>query len=46
VDASAADVLHTVDASVGEVIEPAAVSNLPLNGRMLIDLVLTVPARI
>ena len=43
VDASAADVLHTVDASVGEVIEPAAVSNLPLNGRMLIDLVLTVP---
>ena len=43
VDASAGDVLHTVDASVGEVIEPAAVSNLPLNGRMLIDLVLTVP---
>jgi hypothetical protein len=43
VDASAADVLHTVDASVGEVIEPAAVNNLPLNGRMLIDLVLTVP---
>jgi len=25
------------------VIEPASVSNLPLNGRMLIDLVLTVP---
>src|SRR5215469_2576273 len=43
VDSSAADLLHTVDASVGEVIEPAAVSNLPLNGRMLIDLVLTVP---
>jgi hypothetical protein len=43
VDATAADVLHTVDASVGEVIEPAAVSNLPLNGRMLIDLILTVP---
>ena len=39
VDASAGEVLHTVDASVGEVIEPAAVSNLPLNGRMLIDLV-------
>jgi len=43
VDASAVDVLHTVDSSVGDVIEPAAVSNLPLNGRMLIDLVLTVP---
>ncbi|HKW63176.1 MAG TPA: carboxypeptidase-like regulatory domain-containing protein [Candidatus Acidoferrum sp.] len=43
VDSTAADVLHTVDASVGDVIEPAAVSNLPLNGRMLIDLVLTVP---
>jgi carboxypeptidase family protein len=43
VDSTAADVLHTVDASIGEVIEPAAVSNLPLNGRMLIDLVLTVP---
>jgi len=38
-----ADVLHTTDASVGEVIEPAAVQELPLNGRMLIDLVLTVP---
>ena len=43
VDATAADLLHTVDASIAEVIEPAAVSNLPLNGRMLIDLVLTVP---
>src|SRR5438094_1525754 len=43
VDSTAADVLHTVDASIGEVIEPAAVNNLPLNGRMLIDLVLTVP---
>ena len=43
VDATAADVLHTIDASIGEVIEPASVSNLPLNGRMLIDLVLTVP---
>ena len=41
--ASASDVLHTTDASVGEVIEPAAVQELPLNGRMLIDLVLTVP---
>src|SRR5713226_1072868 len=43
VDASALEVLHTTDASVGEVIEPAAVQELPLNGRMLIDLVLTVP---
>src|SRR5258707_6352230 len=41
--ASLLDVLHTTDASVGEVIEPAAVQALPLNGRMLIDLVLTVP---
>ena len=36
-------VLKTTDASVGEVVEPTAVQNLPLNGRMLIDLVLTVP---
>jgi hypothetical protein len=43
VDASAAEILHTIDASIGEVIEPAAVENLPLNGRMLIDLILTVP---
>jgi TonB-dependent Receptor Plug Domain len=35
--------LRTADASVGEVIEPAAIRDLPLNGRMLIDLVLTVP---
>ena len=35
--------LHTTDAAVGEVIEPAAIKDLPLNGRMLIDLVLTVP---
>jgi len=41
--ASMLEVLHTTDASVGEVIEPAAVEALPLNGRMLIDLVLTVP---
>jgi hypothetical protein len=37
------DVLRTADASVGEVIEPTAIRNLPLNGRMLIDLVLSVP---
>jgi hypothetical protein len=35
--------LHTTDAAVGEVIEPQSVRELPLNGRMLIDLVLTVP---
>ena len=37
------DVLRTADASVGEVVEPTSVRNLPLNGRLLIDLVLTVP---
>jgi len=37
------EVLQTTDASVGEVIEPSSIRELPLNGRMLIDLVLTVP---
>jgi hypothetical protein len=37
------EVLHKTDARVGEVIEPTSIANLPLNGRMLIDLVLTVP---
>lgn len=37
------DILRTTDASVGEVVEPKSVQELPLNGRMLIDLVLTVP---
>ncbi len=37
------EVLHTNDASTGEVVEPTSIENLPLNGRMLIDLVLTVP---
>lgn len=37
------EVLHTTDASVGEVIEPTSIRKLPLNGRMLIDLVLIVP---
>lgn len=41
--ADLAPVLHTTDASVGEVVEPVSVKELPLNGRMLIDLVLTVP---
>lgn len=36
-------VLRTTDASVGEVVESKSVRSLPLNGRMLIDLVLTVP---
>ncbi len=38
-----AEPIAKTDASVGEVIEPTSISNLPLNGRMLIDLVLTVP---
>jgi hypothetical protein len=37
------EVLHTNDSSVGEVVEPTSIRELPLNGRMLIDLVLTVP---
>ncbi len=40
---AAADILRTTDASVGEVVERQSVQELPLNGRMLIDLVLTVP---
>lgn len=39
----ALEVLHAADASVGEVVEPESIRELPLNGRMLIDLVLTVP---
>src|SRR5438874_5780885 len=35
--------IRTTDASVGEVVEPTSIRNLPLNGRMLIDLVLTLP---
>ncbi len=37
------EVLRTADASVGEVIEPKSIRELPLNGRMLMDLALTVP---
>ena len=37
------EAIRTNEAAVGEVVEPAAIANLPLNGRMLIDLVLTVP---
>jgi hypothetical protein len=40
---AANEVLQTSDASVGEVIEPRSIREMPLNGRMLIDLVLTVP---
>src|SRR5258708_3434593 len=40
---AAADLLRTTDGSVGEVVERTSVQELPLNGRMLIDLVLTVP---
>ena len=39
----ATEALQTTDASVGEVVEPTSIRELPLNGRMLIDLVLTVP---
>jgi hypothetical protein len=37
------ELLKTQEASVGEVVEKRSVEELPLNGRMLIDLVLTVP---
>src|ERR1700674_3284937 len=40
---AAAHLLRTTDASVGEVVERQSVQELPLNGRMLVDLVLTVP---
>ncbi|MFZ0411866.1 MAG: carboxypeptidase-like regulatory domain-containing protein [Candidatus Acidiferrales bacterium] len=43
VASSTVDVMHTADPSVGEVVEPQSVQSLPLNGRMLLDLVLTVP---
>ncbi len=39
------ELLKTQDASVGEVVDQHSVDSLPLNGRMLIDLVLTVPER-
>ncbi|MFN7997049.1 MAG: carboxypeptidase-like regulatory domain-containing protein [Bryobacteraceae bacterium] len=38
-----AEVLKTSDASLGEVVETKSVQELPLNGRMLLDLALTVP---
>ena len=39
----AAETLKTQDASLGEVVEPKSIQDLPLNGRMLLDLALTVP---
>src|SRR5712692_440918 len=38
-----AEVLKTSDASLGEVVETKSVEELPLNGRMLLDLAITVP---
>jgi hypothetical protein len=43
VESETMNVLRTTDASVGEVVERNSIPNLPLNGRMLIDLILTVP---
>ena len=43
IQSDSVNVLRTTDASVGEVVERTSIRNLPLNGRMLIDLVLTVP---
>jgi hypothetical protein len=40
---SAGELLKTETADVGEVVDKRSVDSLPLNGRMLIDLVLTVP---
>jgi len=40
---ASAELLNTIDASIGEVVDERAVSDLPLNGRMLVDLMLTVP---
>ena len=38
-----AEVLKTSDASLGEVVETKSVEELPLNGRVLLDLAITVP---
>src|SRR5207302_4931867 len=37
------EMLKTADAAIGEVVETKSVQELPLNGRMLLDLALTVP---
>jgi hypothetical protein len=39
----AAETLRTQDVSLGEVVEPQSIESLPLNGRMLLNLALTVP---
>lgn len=41
--AARADLLKTADASLGEVVESKSIQELPLNGRMLLDLAVTVP---
>ena len=38
-----AETLKTQDATIGEVVESKSIQDLPLNGRKLLDLVLTVP---
>ena len=38
-----AEMLKTADASLGEVVESKSIQELPLNGRMLLDLAVTVP---
>jgi outer membrane receptor for ferrienterochelin and colicin len=40
---AAAELLKTADASVSGVVDQRSVTQLPLNGRMLVDLMLTVP---
>ena len=40
---SSVEMLKTEDAATGEVVEAKSVHELPLNGRMLLDLALTVP---
>ena len=40
---STVEILKTEDAAIGEVVETKSVHELPLNGRMLLDLALTVP---
>jgi hypothetical protein len=37
------EILKTADVSLGEVVETKSIQELPLNGRMLMDLALTVP---
>jgi hypothetical protein len=37
------ETLKTQDSGIGEVVEPKSIEDLPLNGRMLLDLALTVP---